>query len=134
MVKAQRAKRVKPMPPVAHSFCWPTAGSWTTKIPTRVAKIIYSTEMETMIPYLSCQQPLHQQRHLAKMTILVHEKIIKKRNSLAYLQNILLNFICWEKKKEFFFGFHGAIFFLFSVRVIIENAKKCDLEIMKKIY
>ena len=33
-----------------------------------------------------------------------------------------------------FSWYHGAIFFLFSVRVIIENAKKCDLEIMKKKY
>ena len=134
MVKAQRAKRVKPMPPVAHSFCWPTAGSWTTKIPTRVAKIIYSTEMETMIPYLSCQQPLHQQRHLAKMTILVHEKIIKKEIASHIYKTYYSILFVGKRKKRIFFGFHGAIFFLFSVRVIIENAKKCDLEIMKKIY
>ena len=52
MVKAQPAMPVKLMPLAAHSFSWPTVANSTTKITTRVAQIIYSTEMETMIPYL----------------------------------------------------------------------------------
>ena len=123
MVKAQRAKRVKPMPPVAHSFCWPTAGSWTTKIPTRVAKIIYSTEMETMIPYLSCQQPLHQQRHLAKMTILVHEKIIKKEIASHIYKTYYSILFVGKRKKNFFLVFMVQFSSFFQLGLLLKTRK-----------